>query len=63
MQYQVLWIRKKDNARRQETLTENELIKIVGDYVLSRVDEFGQTTTNVVNGGQTYKLMIAKIKN
>ena len=43
-------------------MTENELRKIVGDYILSRVKETGSMTVPVVNNGTTRIFQISAPK-
>jgi hypothetical protein len=59
MSYHCLLINQKTNERKELVYSnEEELVKIVGDYVVSRARELGQTSTTIINKGTTFKMLI-----
>lgn len=59
MSYHCLLINQKTNERKELVYSnEEELVKIVGDYVVSRARELGQTSTTIINNGTTFKMLI-----
>lgn len=59
MSYHCLLINQKTNERKELVYSnEKELVKIVGDYVVSRARELGQTSTTIINSGTTFKMLI-----
>lgn len=63
MKFSTLLINQKDNTQKDKIMSEEELRPIVGDYVISRAVEYGETVTNIINNGQTYKMFIRLLKN
>lgn len=63
MKFSTLLINQKDNTQKDKIMSEEELRPIVGDYVISRAVEHGETVTNIINNGQTYKMFIRLLKN
>ena len=64
MSYHCLLINQKTNERKELVYSnEEELVKIVGDYVVSRARELGQTSTTIINKGTTFKMLINYIPN
>lgn len=50
------------HERKDKEMTQQELTSIVGEYVVSRAVELGQTNTTIINKGQTYKMQIKAVK-
>lgn len=63
MKFSTLLVNQKTNERKEKIFTEEELKKIVGDFVISRAIDRGETNTTIINNGQTYKMYIKYLKN
>ena len=63
MKFSTLLVNQKTNERNEKIFTEEELKKIVGDFVISRAIDRGETNTTIINNGQTYKMYIKYLKN
>lgn len=64
MSYFCLFINQETNERREVQYTnEEELIKIVGDNVVNRARELGQTSTTIINDNITFKVLINYRRN
>lgn len=63
MKFSTLLVNQKTNERKEKIFTEEELKKIVGDFVISRAIDRGETNTTIINNGQTYKMFIKYLKN
>ena len=62
MKFVICMTSSLDGSRIDKELSEEELTKMVGQFIVSRAVERGQTNTTMIVKGQTYKMQIKAIK-
>ena len=62
MRFVICMINSLDGSRIDKELSEEELTKMVGQFIVSRAVERGQTNTTMIVKGQSYKMQIKAIK-
>lgn len=62
MRFVICMINSLDGSRIDKELSEEELTKMVGQFIVSRAVERGQTNTTMIVKGQSYKMQIKAVK-
>ena len=62
MRFVICMISSLDGSREDKELSEEELTKMVGSFIVSRAKDVGQTNTTMIVKGQSYKMQIKAIK-
>jgi len=62
MRFVICMINSLDGSRIDKELSEEELTKMVGQFIVSRAKDVGQTNTTMIVKGQSYKMQIKAIK-
>ena len=63
MRFVICMISSLDGSREDKELSEEELTKMVGSFIVSRAIDLGQTNTTMIVKGQSYKMQIKAIKS